>query len=155
MTAWLSLFNSKFSLSSHGRRSASVRGVPARILATFSGGWNSSASRNRQPSRSASSLPMVLLPAPETPITTSITGAGSRSFMDCVAPEALAHHGDQLAGAVGAALAGEARHQRGGDHRRRHAELDRLERRPAPRAGIVDHRRDAGQAVAVLQDVGA
>jgi hypothetical protein len=42
---------------SHGSRSASSSGTPADILATFSGGWKSSASAT------------VVLPEPETPIT--------------------------------------------------------------------------------------
>ena len=37
-----------------------------------------------------------------------------------------------------------------GDHRRRHAELDRLERGPAAFARIGDHRRDAGERLVVL-----
>ena len=51
--------------ASHGLRSASVRGWPFFILATFSGGWRSSPSSNFQHSRSARRRPIVLLPAPE------------------------------------------------------------------------------------------
>ena len=41
--------------SSHGRRSASVNGIPACILATFASGCRASPSSNGQPSRAASS----------------------------------------------------------------------------------------------------
>src|SRR5438477_11937900 len=58
---------------SHGPRSASVSGIPARILATFAAGWKSSASANRQPRRSASRTPTVVLPLPETPAMITIT----------------------------------------------------------------------------------
>src|SRR5438034_1156296 len=39
--------------------------------------------------------------------------------------------------------------------RRRHAELDRLERRPAAFARVRHHRRDAGERFVVLEDAGA
>ena len=61
--------------ASHGQRSASESGVPADIFATFAGGCSASPSWNRQPSRSASPRATVVLPLPETPITTSITAA--------------------------------------------------------------------------------
>src|SRR5579872_7333662 len=57
---------------SHGQRSASVSGIPARILATFAAGWNASASANCQPRRPASSAPTVVLPLPDTPATMRI-----------------------------------------------------------------------------------
>src|ERR1700689_4417908 len=69
---------------SHGRRSASVSGIPACILAMFAAGWNVSASANRHPRRPASSAPTVVLPLPDTPATiriismASLEGAQSR-----------------------------------------------------------------------------
>ena len=57
---------------SHGQRSSSVSGIPARIFSTFAAGWKSSASANRQPRRPASMAPMVVLPLPDTPATIRI-----------------------------------------------------------------------------------
>src|SRR3954463_10192296 len=91
-----------FSASSHGQRSPSSSGMPAAILATFSFGWYSSPSINRQPRRRARSSPMVVLPAPDTPISTTIT-YGSFFLGDRVAPEFGAHHGEEPPGIVGAA----------------------------------------------------
>ena len=62
--------------SSQGPRSSSVNGVPPRILATLAGGWKSSPSSYSQPSRPASSAAIVVLPDPDTPITTSTAGIG-------------------------------------------------------------------------------
>ena len=70
----------------------------------------------------------------------------SRRLLDRVSPEAGAHHGEQPARVVRAALARKAAHQRERDHRRGHAELDRFERGPAPFARVGDHRRDAARA---------
>ncbi len=60
---------------SQGRRSSSVSGRPARILAMFAAGWNASASAKRQPRRPASMLPTVVLPLPDTPATITIIAA--------------------------------------------------------------------------------
>src|SRR5690606_17957299 len=60
--------------SSQGRRSASVSGILARILAMFAAGCRSSPSSNGQPSRAATALPMVVLPDPLTPINTRTRG---------------------------------------------------------------------------------
>src|SRR3974390_1537079 len=57
---------------SQGARSASVSGIPARILATLAAGWKSSASAKDQPSCCASAWPTVVLPTPLTPITRMI-----------------------------------------------------------------------------------
>lgn len=56
--------------SSHGPRSASVSGRPARIFATLAGEWKSCASASCHPRRRASSAATVDLPQPETPVTT-------------------------------------------------------------------------------------
>ena len=56
--------------SSHGQRSSSVSGMDWLIFSMLAGGWKLSASRNGQPSRRDSSVPTVLLPQPETPIST-------------------------------------------------------------------------------------
>src|SRR5690349_17544375 len=66
--------------SSHGARSASSSGRPACIAAIASALWRSSASTNGASSRAATSRPMVLLPAPATPMSTmrvAVTGSGS------------------------------------------------------------------------------
>src|SRR3954447_6311112 len=60
---------------SQGQRSSSVSGVPLCIFATFAGGCSASPSWYRQPDRSATSRATVVLPAPETPMTTSTTGS--------------------------------------------------------------------------------
>ena len=57
---------------SHGFRSSSVSGIPARILATFAAEWKASASAKRHPSRPATSAPTVVLPLPDTPATIRI-----------------------------------------------------------------------------------
>src|SRR6185503_4232688 len=106
---------------------------------------------NFQPRRSASSSPMVFLPEPDTPITRTITGP-SLPFRDGVASEALSHHGEELPRVVRAALAGEAAHESEGNHRRRHAELDRLQRGPASLAGVGDDRRDIRQVFISLEN---
>src|SRR3954469_16673055 len=56
---------------SQGQRSSSVNGIPACILAMFSGGWNASPSSRVQPTRFANSLAIVVFPLPDTPITTT------------------------------------------------------------------------------------
>src|SRR5581483_8020246 len=63
---------------SHGQRSSSVRGWPARIFSTLLLGWKLSPSSNRQPSRSPSAAAIVLLPDPDTPITINAQGALAR-----------------------------------------------------------------------------
>src|SRR5262249_34267853 len=63
---------------SQGQRSSSVNGWPALILATLLAGGNLSPSSQRQPSRPESASAIVVLPAPETPITISAQG-----FSDC------------------------------------------------------------------------
>src|SRR5215813_209243 len=65
--------------ASHGQRSSSSRGTPLLILAMLAGGWKLSASRNCQPSRLDSAAPMVLLPQPETPISTMTSGDCDRT----------------------------------------------------------------------------
>src|SRR5579872_2625920 len=60
------------SRSSQGSRSSSVRGMPWLIFSTFDIGWKSSASANCQPKSDAKSLPIVVFPAPTTPITITI-----------------------------------------------------------------------------------
>src|SRR5260370_16918810 len=59
---------------SQGQRSSSVSGTPPCIFATFDGGWNQSPSSKVQFSRWASIDAIVLLPQPETPITTTTEG---------------------------------------------------------------------------------
>ena len=60
-------------LRSHGHRSSSVSGTPAAILATLASGWNASPSAYVQPSAAASPVATVVLPTPDTPITTTCT----------------------------------------------------------------------------------
>ncbi|SLJ82223.1 Uncharacterised protein [Mycobacteroides abscessus subsp. abscessus] len=67
--------------SSHGLRSASVNGIPARIRSMFAAGWKSSPSAKGTPSAAARRVPTVVLPDPVTPITTT---RGADSF--CVIP---------------------------------------------------------------------
>src|SRR6516162_10532640 len=59
---------------SQGARSASVNGCPLFILATFAGGCSLSPSSNLQQSRLARCCPIVVLPAPDTPMMTTIAG---------------------------------------------------------------------------------
>ena len=66
--------------SSQGERSASVSGVPRLIFSMLAGGWKLSASRNGQPSVRDNSAPTVLLPEPETPISTMTSGDTSGAF---------------------------------------------------------------------------
>ena len=71
---------------SQGQRSSSVSGTPACIFSTLDGGWNQSPSSKIQFSRWASIDAIVLLPQPETPITTTTEGlpAGDAGlFSDC------------------------------------------------------------------------
>src|ERR1700722_16660582 len=56
--------------SSQGQRSASVSGMPCRIFSTLAGGCSRSPSMNGQPSFLASSSATVVLPLPDTPMTT-------------------------------------------------------------------------------------
>src|SRR5262245_41635304 len=58
--------------SYQGQRSSSVRGIPLAILATLAFGCRSSASTKVQPSSCASTRPTVVLPQPDTPISTTI-----------------------------------------------------------------------------------
>src|SRR5690606_8346244 len=71
--------STSLSVVSHGSRSWSVRGTPARILAMLAGGWWSSASTNDHPSSAASAAPTCVLPLPDTPVTTTLTGAAPSS----------------------------------------------------------------------------
>src|SRR5580765_4127913 len=57
---------------SQGRRSSSVSGWPAFILAMLAAACRSSPSSNSQPSSRASREPIVDLPLPATPATTTI-----------------------------------------------------------------------------------
>ena len=57
---------------SQGQRSSSVSGVPAFILAMLAGGWKESPSSRIQPSARARPAAMVVLPLPDTPMTTTI-----------------------------------------------------------------------------------
>src|SRR5215471_1182901 len=59
---------------SQGQRSSSVSGTPLCIFSTLDGGWNQSPSSKIQFSRWASIDAIVLLPQPETPITTTTEG---------------------------------------------------------------------------------
>src|SRR5215831_13216114 len=56
---------------SQGQRSSSVSGTPLCIFSTLDGGWNQSPSSKIQFSRWASIDAIVLLPQPDTPITTT------------------------------------------------------------------------------------
>lgn len=62
--------SSRPTVPSQGARSSSFRGVPAAILAMFSTGCRESPSANGRPSSCATRAPIVVLPQPETPITT-------------------------------------------------------------------------------------
>src|SRR5262245_62261940 len=71
---------------SKGQRSSSVSGTPACLFSTVDGRWNQSPSSQIQFSRWASIAAIVLLPQPETPITTTTEGvpAGEAGlFSDC------------------------------------------------------------------------
>src|SRR5437879_10124853 len=57
---------------SHGQRASSSGGVPPRIFSTLAGGCRSSPSRKCTFNRPASMAATVVLPQPETPITTTI-----------------------------------------------------------------------------------
>src|SRR5215510_16575203 len=59
---------------SQGQRSSSVSGTALCIFSTLDGGWNQSPSSKIQFSRCASIDAIVLLPQPETPITTTTEG---------------------------------------------------------------------------------
>src|SRR5581483_1984511 len=59
--------------ASHGARSESVKGIPWSIFSMFSLECRESPSRNEHSIASASIVPMVVFPDPETPITTMIT----------------------------------------------------------------------------------
>src|SRR5262245_52699136 len=75
---------------SQGQRSSSVSGTPRCIFSTLDGGWNQSPSSKVQFSRWASIDAIVLLPQPETPITTTTEGLPTGEaglFSDC-APRA-------------------------------------------------------------------
>src|SRR5215831_9360790 len=56
---------------SQGQRSSSVSGTRLCIFSTLDGGWNQSPSSKIQFSRWASIDAIVLLPQPDTPITTT------------------------------------------------------------------------------------
>ena len=58
-------------LRSQGHRSSSVSGMPAAIFATLASGWKSSPSAYVQPSAAARPVATVVLPTPDTPITTT------------------------------------------------------------------------------------
>src|SRR5262245_14946089 len=71
---------------SQGQRSSSVSGTPACVFSTLDGGWNQSPSSKIQFSRWASIAAIVLLPQPETPITTTTEGLPTGDaglFSDC------------------------------------------------------------------------
>src|SRR5262245_54122153 len=126
--------------SSQGQRSASSRGMPRLILAMLAGGWKLSASRKGQPNRSDNMRPVVLLPEPDTPISTIASGEVG-SVMGCACPslaglevpaETLAHGGEHLLG-EGIALARPETGVEGrAQHLRRHRLLDRRLHGPAP-----------------------
>src|SRR5262249_17945416 len=59
---------------SQGQRSSSVSGTPLCIFSRLDGGWNQSPSSKIQFSRWASIDAIVLLPQPDTPITTTTEG---------------------------------------------------------------------------------
>ena len=61
-------------LSSQGTRSSSLNGMPAAIFATFSLECSWSPSWNAQPSLSRRISATLVLPEPDTPITTSTRG---------------------------------------------------------------------------------
>src|SRR5689334_7235555 len=102
--------------------------MPADILATFAGGWRSSASTNGTRRRWARAAPTVVLPEPETPMTvTSIlavlsrrpaVGAARRAGARVGIPRARRAHGTDAAarlhadvtGAVPGGRPGEFRH---------------------------------------------
>src|SRR5580700_3802482 len=60
--------------SSQGQRSSSVSGTPFFIFSTLAAGWNSSPSRKTKPSFFANKVAIVVLPEPETPMTTRTVG---------------------------------------------------------------------------------
>src|SRR5215468_10101889 len=59
---------------SQGQRSSSVSGTPLCIFSMLDCGWNQSPSSKIQFSRCASIDAIVVLPQPETPITTTTEG---------------------------------------------------------------------------------
>ena len=68
-------------MPSQPARSASVSAVPAAINATLRGGCRASPSMKSNPSAWAKAAPMVLLPQPLTPITTTCTGLPELAVM--------------------------------------------------------------------------
>src|SRR5205823_14802793 len=80
---------------SQGRRSSSVSGWPAFILAMLAAGCRSSPSSNSQPSSPANREPIVVLPLPATPATTTIIEpeppslVGQPAGLSCLPPAVL------------------------------------------------------------------
>src|SRR5215216_1149001 len=70
--------------------------------------------------------------------------------LDCVAAELLAQRRVDLGCERLVLTRGEARVERGRDHRDRHVLVDRLEDRPAALAGVLDVARDVAEVVPVL-----
>ena len=68
MPAAFSSVNCRLMRTSHAQRSSSVKGTPDRIFSILDNGCRSSPSINRYPRISATALPTVVLPLPDTPI---------------------------------------------------------------------------------------
>src|SRR5581483_11948511 len=69
--------SSSWMAASHGRRSSSFSGMPLCILALLAAERKSSASRKIQPRRPATSVPIVVLPEPVTPMRSRIIAEDS------------------------------------------------------------------------------
>src|SRR6516164_3008357 len=82
---------------SQGQRSSSVSGTPLCIFSTLEGGWNQSPSSKIQFSRWASIDAIVLLPQPETPITTTTEGLprGEAGLCSGCEPRVWRERGDE------------------------------------------------------------
>src|SRR4051812_5495807 len=71
-----------------------------------------------------------------------------------VAAEALAHRGEDTVAEVGLTPGGESVEQRGGEHRRGHALLDRCLDRPPALAGVADVARVLAELRRLVQRLG-
>src|SRR5262249_44651463 len=82
--------------SSQGQRSSLVSGSPLCIFSTFDRGWNQSPSSKIQFSRWASIDAIVLLPQPDTPITTTteVFPSDERAFLSDSRPCLWRKRGD-------------------------------------------------------------
>src|SRR5437588_4156364 len=77
-------------------------------------------------------------------------GLGLLDRANRMAAELVAQRRSDLGRELDLVTRREAGEERGGEHRRRHAQLDRLVQRPASLAGVLDVRGDVVELAAVL-----